>query len=143
MIWQDGWEEKLKKVIETLKSLKKATYVTLTISGGGVIGITAVPDDNEEEKRELMTHLTPLVGRLEKQVSGENISLVGNKDGIDIQIMHYDKCQIVGYVEVEVPETISTGHMVKRKVPVSDCELRQGKFSGQQVVIEKKETANV
>lgn len=144
MKWKEGWEQNLEKAIRACKALEKATYLQLTISYSGDIEVLAYPDNNEEEKRELVNGLTHLVGTLKKQVSGSEISMVGEKDGLSVRIPAYDKCEIVGYVEEEVPETVTTGHMVKRQIPVSDCELKQGKYSGKQVIINTpKEPVNV
>lgn len=142
MNWKEGWEQNLEKSLRAIKALNKATFIELKINYSGDIEVLAYPDNNDEEKRQLVNGLTHLVGKLDKNISGAEISLQGNKDGITVRIPSYDKCEIVGYIEEEVPETVTTGHMVKRQIPVSDCELKQGKYAGKQVVISKKENSD-
>lgn len=141
--WKEGWEENLQKVLRAVKTIDKASFVEVKITYSGSIEVLAYPNDDAEEKRSLVNGLTHLVGKLNKKVSGSEISMHGELDGILVSIPSYDKCEIVGYIEEEVPETITTGHMIKRQIPVSDCELKQGKYSGKQVIINVKEPANV
>lgn len=133
--WKEGWEENLQRVLRAVKAIEKASFVEVKINYAGGIEVVAFPNDDAEEKRSLVNGLTHLVGVLKKEINGTEIAMKGVKDGIEVRIPSYDKCEIVGYVEEEVPETITTGHMVKRQVPVSDCELKQGKYAGKQVVI--------
>lgn len=143
MEWEKGWEENLEKAVRSIKALGKASYVTLSISASGVVKVFAYPNNDVEEKRELINGLTHLVGKLDKKVSGSTISLLGSLNGLEVEITNYDTCEIVGYVEEEVDEVISTGHKVKQRIMVSDCELKQGKYAGKSVsMIEKKEVSN-
>lgn len=141
--WKEGWEANLEKAIRAIKALDKASYIQLTIDASGGVQVYAYPNNDPDEKRELVSGLTHLVGKMDKKVSGSEISLYGEKDGLTVHIAQYEICEIIGYVEEEVPETVTTGRTVVLKIPVSDCELKQGKHAGKQVHINAKEPANV
>lgn len=142
-MWKEGWEQNLERAVRAIKAMDDVSYLTLKVDCSGNVEVFAYPNDDEEEKRRLISGLTHLVGKMNKKISGSEISMEGCKDGISVNITNYGKCEIVGYVEEEVPEVITTGHTIKRKVPVSDCELKLGKFAGKQVIIDQKETQNV
>lgn len=118
--------------------------VDLTIQETGDMSLVVYPKNwwsdavqwTDEKRHGVLALLTPLVGRLDKKVDGTTIGYTGEKDGISIRINYADKCKIVGYKtttktvrkEIERPTEFEEVEEEVR-VPITDCDIRSGKFS--------------
>jgi hypothetical protein len=131
--------EKLNKVLDAVEALTDPVEATITVTGYGDITINVYPKDfwetgwTEEQRHKNLAAMTPLVGRLEKVVSGTDIGYKGEANGIFIRLNYVDSCKILGYrtekkiVRKEVPVEVTYEDVEEEvRVPVTDCEIRSG-----------------
>lgn len=133
----------INQLIDVLEQLKEED-ADLQITSKGLLTLKVFPDGwwmtgNEwpdEKRHKILALLTPFVGKLNKEVDGTHIGYCGEKDNLYIRLSYVDKCKIVGYktvtktVKKEVerePEYIE--EEMTEQVPITDCAIREGKFS--------------
>jgi len=123
----------------------------MTISSSGHIELEIYPKNwyysavqwSDEKRHEVLSLVTPLVGRMEKQVDGTNIGYRGEKEKLTIRMNYVDKCKVLGYkkvtktVQKEIerePEYETVEEEIQ--VPITDCDIRQGKFKEEDIEVE-------
>jgi len=141
--------EKLLKVVDAMNALPDMS-VTLTLESSGAMNVSCWVKEywsgavlTEERRHEVLAILTPLVGKMEKEVNGTAIGYAGARDDLRINLNRIDKCTIVGYKKVtkRVPKMetrvvkeekeVETGEFEEEEElkPITDCEIRMGKAS--------------
>jgi hypothetical protein len=135
--------EEVKAVLDVMENLTDED-VTIEILGTGKIYIRLYPKNwwshgsewPEEKRHKILAMVTPLVGKLNKEVDGTHIGYKGEKGNIAIRMNYVDKCKVLGYktvtktVKEEVerePEYVEKE--VEERIAITDCDIRQGKFS--------------
>ena len=134
--------EKIGKFLDIMEYLLEED-ATLSIRQDGKLTLNVYPKNwwsgnfwDENKRHKMLGLITPLVGKLEKQIDGRNIGYSGESEGISIRLSYIDKCKIVGYKTVKktVREEIEREpeyeeKEVEEQVAITDCEIRQGKYS--------------
>ena len=135
--------DQVEKCLAVLDQISEES-VDVRIYGDGKVELTIYPKNwwlnaiqwTDQKRHEVLALVTPLVGKMEKQVDGTTIGYTGEKDNLKIRMNYVDKCKIVGYktvtktIKKEVerePEYETTEEEVR--VPITDCDIRTGKFS--------------
>lgn len=139
--------EKLNKILDARDSLEGIINVEVTCYASGGFRVWVSKDWgkelSEENRHKTLAILTPLVGRMEKQVSGTDISYSGELGNVNVYLSNVDKCKIVGWKkvvksvaktavkEVVQEQEVETGDFEEQEelVPITDCEIRMGKAS--------------
>jgi hypothetical protein len=136
--------EQVGKFLDALEVLKNES-ASLQIEQDGMIHMTVYPKEwwsgkkwTDEKRHDVLSLLTPLVGRLDKQVSGTDIGYSGKKDNVTIHLNYVDQCKILGYKtvtktvkkEIERPEPVEYEEVEEeQRIAITDCGIREGKFS--------------
>lgn len=145
--------EKLSKIVDAMEKLDDFD-VGLSVNGSGRMSLTIYVKGwwsgtrpTEERRHQVLALVTPLVGKMEKEVDGTDIGYKGQADNLSININRIDKCTILGYKKVtkRVPKT--TTKMVEEEVetgefedeeellPITDCQVRMGQASESDVEV--------
>ena len=135
--------EKVNKFLDVMDQLADEE-VSLEITQDGKIDLRVYPKYwyfsgkqwSDDRRHEVLALCTPLVGRLNKEVSGTTIGYHGEKDDARVRLNYVDQCKIMGYKtvtktvqkEVERPVEYETEE-VEERVTITDCDIRTGKFS--------------
>ena len=141
--------EKINAVLDVVEQLTEEN-LTVSITGNGNIDVRLYPKNwwasgcewPEEKRHKILAMATPLVGKLNKEVDGMHIGYRGEKEGISIRMNYVDKCKVMGYKTVTktVKKEIERDpeyevEEVEERIPITDCDLRQGKFSEEDIEV--------
>lgn len=123
--------ERLEKCLEAMERLGPICQCSITVDYDGSLIFAVNPKDystpfDMATRREVLSTIVPLVGKLNKYVSGQDVSFSGSKDRLYVQVNRIAQCKIVGHKVEMVPEMVATGKMIERRTPVSDCQIKQG-----------------
>lgn len=141
--------EKVNKFLDVMDQLN-TEQLSLTIDNDTHLSLSVYPRNwyldgvqwTDDKRHEVLGLCTPLVGRLDKKVDGTTIGYRGEKDGDQVRLSYVDRCKIVGYKtvkktvrkEVEREPEYETEE-VEEQVPITDCDIRTGKFAKEDVEV--------
>lgn len=135
--------EKVEQCLKILDQLPEES-ADIHVYANGSIDIKIYPKNwymdgnawSDEKRHQVLSLVTPLFGKLEKHVSGRDIGYTGKKDNVSITMQYVDKCKILGYktvtktVKKEVErEPEYQEEEVEERIPITDCDIRAGKYS--------------
>lgn len=131
--------EKLNRVIDAYESIVEISDPDISINAQGEIKLTVWPkswvrEPTDDERHTLVNTLTPLVGKMDKQISGTSIGFAGSADGISVSIYRADVCKVVGYKTkiTKKPKVIEVEDEFveeEERIAITDCDIKAGKFS--------------
>lgn len=141
--------EKINKLLDAMELLAEEK-VSLTIENDGDIGFSVYPKNwwtdgekwDDAKRHKVLGLVTPFVGKMEKRLNGTDIGYTGQKDHLTIRLNYVDQCKIVGYktvtkkVQKEIEKPVEFEEVEETtQIPITDCEIRQGKFSESDIEI--------
>jgi hypothetical protein len=137
--------QKVEKFLTVLDAMGEES-ATFSIKQDGRMELSVYPQDywrdgkhwSDEKRHKMLTLVTPLVGKMEKYLSGRDIGYKGETEDTTIRLAYVDQCKILGYKtvtkkvkrEIERPDPVEYEEVEEEeRITITDCDLKTGKFS--------------
>jgi hypothetical protein len=131
---------KVNALLDVVEKLEKEdAFLNIT---GRAIALTVYPCNwwdgatwSKERRHEVLSIVTPIVGKMEKEESNGLIGYSGKKDEVRIYLYRVSACTILGYkkeikkIKKEIVAAQYEEVCEEVETPITDCDILKGKFA--------------